>query len=333
MSSRTREDKRRFLKAAAAVFAFIFLLSAVLLIVSVWEDRNSSYIPNDTFAPQSVMEYDGREYELKEGIRTLLILGLDKFEDQAPVDGYTNDRQADFVMLLVIDDNAKTVTALHINRDTMADICVLGLAGEKIGIVNKQLALAHTYGNGREISCRNTADSVSSLLYNIKIDHYVSVTMDSVPIYNDLVGGVEITVLDDFAGIDDSLVKGEKVTLKGQQALTYIRTRKGLEDSTNNHRMERQRQYLNALYDKTIMSKAANENFVLNAAITMSEYVISDCSTNQLGDFADTIIEYDLTEIRTIEGDSIVGEKHMEFFPDMDSLKKNVVELFYVPKK
>ncbi len=320
------------LRIAAGVFLFIFLLSTVLLIVNLWENRNSSYFPEGTAGPQSVMQYNGTEYELKEGIRTLLVLGLDKFDEVEAVDGYTNNKQADFVMLLVIDDNAKTVTALHINRDTMADIPVLGIAGEKIGMVNKQLALAHTYGNGREVSCRNTADAVSSMLYNITVNHYVSVTMDSVPVYNDLVGGVEVTVLDDFTGIDDELVKGETVTLKGEKALTYIRTRKGLDDSSNSTRMVRQRQYLDALYKKSIECKNSDENFVLTAVLQMADYMVSDCSSNQLTELAQTIIDYEFTEIRTIEGDNVVGEVHMEFFPDVDSLKKNVVELFYVPK-
>ena len=208
----------------------------------------------------------------------------------------------------------------------------MGIAGEKLGIVNKQLALAHTYGNGREVSCRNTAEAVSSLLYDINIDHYVSVTMDSVPIYNDLVGGVEVTVLDDFAGIDDKLIKGETVTLVGQQALTYIRSRKGLDDATNATRMVRQRQYLDALYAKTVELKTSDESFVLNAALTMAEYMVSDCATETLSSLAQTIIDYEFTGIRTIDGDSIVGEMHMEFFPDPESLKKNVVELFYIPK-
>ena len=75
---RSRDNKRRILQAAAVVFLFIFLLSTVLLIVSLWEDRNSAYFPGGTLGPQSVLEYNGTEYKLKEGIRTLLVLGLDR---------------------------------------------------------------------------------------------------------------------------------------------------------------------------------------------------------------------------------------------------------------
>ena len=235
-------------------------------------------------------------------------------------------------MLIVIDDEAKTVSALHINRDTMADVTVLGLAGEKIGVVNKQLALAYTYGNGKVVSCRNTADSVSALLYGVDVDHYVSVTMDSVPLFNDLVGGVEVTVLDDYTGVSDELVKGETVTLTGENVMTYIRTRKGLDDSTNSARMNRQRQYLNALYQKTLECSKSDENFILNAVALMTDYTVSDCVSNQLSELMQTIVDYEFVGIRTIEGENVVGEKHMEFYPTIDSVKKNVVELFCAPK-
>ena len=39
-----------------------------------------------------------------------------------------------------------------------------------------------------------------NFLMDVKIDHYISLTMDSVAVMNDLVGGVEVTVLDDFLG-------------------------------------------------------------------------------------------------------------------------------------
>lgn len=75
-------------------------------------------------------------------------------------------------------------------------------------------------------------------------------TMGAVPYINDLVGGVPVTVLDDFSGIDDSLVEGETITLKGEQALHYVRIRGGLEDSSNLNRMKRQQQYLESMAEQ-----------------------------------------------------------------------------------
>ena len=189
--------KKKVLKAIMIVLIIILVFSVLFLCLYMWDKTQGEY-PDSGFSLESTIEYDGQEYVLKKGIETFLILGLDKFEEQNDSSAFTNDKQADFVMLFVIDNNSKSCTLLHINRDTMVDMNVLGLAGEKVGSVNQQLALAHTYGSGDKVSCRNVADAVSKLLLNAKINNYVSITMDAVPLYNDLVGGVELTVLDDF---------------------------------------------------------------------------------------------------------------------------------------
>ena len=100
--------------------------------------------------------------------------------------------------------------------------------------------------------------------------------MDAVPIFNDLVGGVEVEVLHDFTGIDDTLIKGEKVILMGEQALRYVRSRKGVEDSSNTSRMERQQQYVYALYEATKKSMESNPDFIVDASVSMTDYTVSD---------------------------------------------------------
>ncbi len=267
-----------------------------------------------------------------EDVESFLILGLDKFEDAINNDSYNNDQRADFLMLLVFDNSEKKFTAVHLNRDTMVNMNVLGVAGQKIGTVNKQLALAHTYGNGRDVSCRNTADAVSELLNGVKVNHYLSITMDAVPILNDLLGGVEVTVLDDFSGIDDTLIKGETVTLHGDHALTYVRERYGLEDSSNSTRMVRQRQYMTAVYDKAMLKIENDDNFVIEASSKLADYIVSDRSVNQLQEIAKKLSQYKFTEIETLEGESVVKDGLMEFRPDTDSIDKIVFELFYKKK-
>ncbi|MBR5774545.1 MAG: LCP family protein, partial [Clostridia bacterium] len=225
-----RSSKGRRLQYVALILLVVFLLSAVLLFVNIWERVRGD---DDVLGTSdTTLVYNDEEYVLKDGIETVLILGLDKFEGEKDDTAYYNDKQSDFMMLLVIDNYNRKCTGIHINRDTMVEMDILGIAGESVGKVTQQAALAHTYGNGKEVSCRNAADAVSRLLLGVKIDHYISITMDAVPRFNDMVGGVEVEVLDDFTGIDDTLIKGETVTLMGEHALNYVRTRYGLEDSS-----------------------------------------------------------------------------------------------------
>lgn len=325
-----RNDKRKLMRGLAVALLAVFLLTGAFLLLELWEKRQSIFPEQKT--ENTVYEYNGVEYVKNEDVESFLILGLDKFEDAINNDSYNNDQRADFLMLLVFDNSEKKFTAVHLNRDTMVNMNVLGVAGQKIGTVKKQLALAHTYGNGRDVSCRNTADAVSELLNGVKVNHYLSITMDAVPILNDLLGGVEVTVLDDFSGIDDTLIKGETVTLHGDHALTYVRERYGLEDSSNSTRMVRQRQYMTAVYDKAMLEIENDDNFVIEASSKLADYIVSDRSVNQLQEIAKKLSQYKFTEIETLEGESVIKDGLMEFRPDADSIDKIVFELFYKKK-
>lgn len=331
--SKTKISPRQIVRAALIIFLVFIMLASGTYLLHWWDERQGAFAPNDALENMTPsVEYQDQEYVLKDYLETFLVLGLDKFGDEVDNTAYTNDQLCDFVMLFVFDNDAKTCSALQINRDTMVDIHVLGVAGQKIDTVTKQLALAHTYGNGREVSCRNAADAVSGLLRGMKINHYASLTMDAVTTYNDLVGGVEVRVLDDFTGIDDTLVKGELVTLRGAQALTYVRSRKGMEDNTNSARMNRQQQYLKAVYTTTQEKMEQDENFVVDATMKMKDYLVTDRTVNQLQTLIEKVTTYKFTGIRTLEGETKLGEKFVEFYPNADSVEQQVIELFYEPK-
>jgi LCP family protein required for cell wall assembly len=321
-----------------------YLIIAIVAVVSVglvvgafvglkyWEDSQGQFEEQIDFGEEFVT-YDGEDYVLKSNIETFLLIGLDTTSTDESLESYNNNKRADFLMLFIFDNDAKKYTAIHINRDAMTDMNVLGVAGNKVGTVNKQIALAHTYGNGKDASCQNTANAVSELFMGIKVNHYASITMDSVPVANDLVGGVELEVLDDFTGIDDSLVKGQTVLLKGEQALTYVRSRKELEDSSNSTRMERQQQYIKALYAAFNKCADADEDFIVDASLKMSEYIISDRSVTQMQALAEKFSDYTFAGVETLAGENVVGEEYMEFYPDKEAIEKMIIKLFYVPKE
>ncbi len=317
----------KYYKYAAIVLAVVSLVSAGFVLLKLWENSQSKYATIDPENPYVV--YDGRVYLLKDNVESFLVIGLDKYEGDATADSYNNDKQADFLMLFVFDNDAKTCSAIQINRDTMAEISVLGVAGDTVDTVTKQIALAHSYGDGDKVSCRNTVEAVSGVLLGMKVNNYISVTMDAVPLYNDLLGGVEVEITDDFSGIDDALIKGEKITLTGEQALTYVRTRYGLEDSTNSTRMERQRQYIHAMYEQTLARMAVDEEFAVNATLQMSEYIVSDRSVTQLQELLNKFSEYEFTGISYMTGESKVGDQFMEFYPAQESVEQIVIKTFY----
>lgn len=330
----------RVLKGTAAILAVVLVLLAGMLLLQRWENTqdapvsssgSSSAVEADASVDgREITYYNGTAYARREDLETVLLLGVDKFEGETP-EGYINNQQADFLLLLVLDEENETCTPIQLNRDTMTQIQILGVTGEPAGTFTGQLALAHTYGSGEEDSCENTVLAVENLLYGVGIDHYVSLTMDGVALLNDLVGGVTVEVLDDFSGIDDSLVQGETVTLQGQQALTYVRSRGGLEDSSNLRRMERQRQYLSALQQQLKQASQQDSGFTLDALLQLNEYMVSDCTVNQLSDLGDSLAAYQVSDILTTPGDAQEGEEFMEFTVDEAALQQLVMDVFYEP--
>ncbi len=328
MNPQKNDRKRLLLKAGAVFFAAMLLLSTGLLLLSQWEKHYREDQVDATLMEERIT-YNGQEYVLRDDIETLLVLGLDTFEN-ADSDSYRNDKQADFLMLLVMDKQDNSCKAIQINRDTMAQLDVLGVAGDKVGTTTGQLALAHTYGNGREVSCRNTATAVSNLL-GVDIRHFVSVSMSAVPLYNDLVGGVTLEIADDFTSVDPTMVQGTQVTLTGQQALLYVRSRYGLDDPTNNQRMVRQKQYLHAVMEATEQRIQEDKSFVTTAIREMDTYWVSDCPATQLEDMMTRYTTSHPETIYTIEGTTQLGEEFLEFYPDADSVKQIVIACFYEP--
>lgn len=328
--------RKKSLLRAAVILCVAVAAAAALFVVGKWEKMEE---PSDTPDTDDRPEfyYDGAWYTQNTELETLLIAGIDKYSDQLAetlelgkeLDANINTQQSDFLMLLVLDKTRNTCTVLPLNRDTMTQINALGLAGESIGSFTGQLALAHTYGSGGLDSGYNTVQAVSDLLYGVQIDHFITVTMDAVAVLNDLAGGVTVLVEDDFSNVTDQLPQGQEVHLTGSLALTYVRSRRSVADQTNINRMARQKTYLEALYAQLKAQPA--ETFSSKALLELSPYLVSDCSAAALAELYQEILDSKLTVLDAPEGESVRGEKFMEFYPDEQKLQRLAVDLLFIP--
>lgn len=327
-------SNKRMLQSVLILVGIGILGTLLFSFLSRWE-ANRSIVDEEsdpyTDYGRPVVFYNGASYALRKNLETILLIGVDKYEADIGQESYNSTQQADSLWLVILDHTDKTYTVLQLNRDTMTNIPMLGVRGEQAGSFTGQLALAHTYGSGGRDSCRNTVEAVSGLLYGIGIDHYASFTMDAVALINDLSGGVQLTMQEDFSSFDSTMKKGAVVTLKGEQALTYVRTRKGLEDSTNLSRMERQRQYLNALQLNVLACIKRDNTFVLNLITKVSKYMVTDCTIDQMSKLFNETEAYQSSGIIAPEGKAVKGEKYMEFYVDEEALKSLVITSFYEP--
>lgn len=272
---------------------------------------------------------DGIPYYPRQDITVIMLLGIDARGPVRDSGTYNNTGEADMVALLICDEKQEQLRLLNLNRDTMLEIPVLGLGGRQAGTITGQLALSHTYGSGLEDSCENTRKAVADFLSGIRIDYYISMHLDAIPILNDAVGGVPVTVTDDFSAIDPEIPLGTHV-LVGDQAITYVQSRKNLGDQLNMSRMLRQNQYLKAFLQA--VHEKSSDAFVMSVYEQISPYIVTDCSINLISSMAQRYGDYSLAEIVSLPGKNVQGEQYYEFHPDEKQLEALIIELFYAPK-
>ena len=270
-----------------------------------------------------------REFAAKENIETVLVIGVDSPDAQEAVDSYMNTKQADFNLLIVIDHTNKSYTSLALNRDTMTKIPALGVDGVLSYWKDGQLALAHTYGTGREDSCINQVWAVSELLFGEKIDHYISLSMPAIGFANDAVGGVTVTIEDDFSKVDKTLKQGETIKLKGKQAENYVRQRKNMGEQTNINRMKRQKTYMSEWKKLAIEKLKGESTFFFKLLGMVSDYMVSDMSANKLSELSNTLSTYTDNGIVETKGEVKQGKEFMEYYVDEDDLREIILNLYY----
>lgn len=321
------------IKAAIAISVVVVALTGIALALNQWQ--RSQVLPVSTEASNKVIteeepkpiEYNGITYTLRPHLETYLFMGIDVDGPAKGNKSYSGGGQADVQLVLVVDNASQTWQVLQINRDSMVDVQVLGMTGEVLQTQTAQIATAHAYGDGTERSCRNAVTAVSNMLGGKTIDGYLALNMDAVAILNDMVGGVPVTITSDFTMVDPNLHEGETVTLQGQQALTFVRSRKNVDDETNLSRMKRQRQYLTALEEK--MSQQ-DEEFAIRAYDAVSDYMVTDMGSGTVADLGEKMKTYEQLPLLTIAGKSGTDEEGSATYSlDQDSLQQTIVALFY----
>ena len=275
---------------------------------------------------------NGVDYFPRQDITVVMVLGIDQYGPVKSSNYYRNNGSADSVMLLVFDETNQNCTVLYLNRDTMLDMDVLGVRGEYAGTTYGQLALAHTYGSGLEDSCINVKNTLMNFIRGMTVDYYVAMNMDAIPVLNDAVGGVTVTVRDDFSKVNPTITMGE-LTLRGNQVLDYVRTRKDVGDQKNVTRMERQREYVDGFLEKLMEKGAGDLEFSLRLFEEVAPYIVTDCSGNTLSGMLDRYAKFTIAEVVTPEGENLIGDGHYEFYVDEEKLDELILRLFYAPKK
>lgn len=280
---------------------------------------------------QGWVKYEDRIYAYKEDILTFLFMGIDKNSEVQEVAEGTNGGQADALFLAVMDPSEKAVRVIGINRNTMADIDIYNEEGAYVTTTKAQIAVQHGFGNGMEESCGYQIKAVAKLLYGLPVHGYAAVNMSAISDINDAVGGVEVEVLEDLTVKDPALAKGERIRLTGEQAFWYVKYRDTEQFASADRRLDRQKQYLNALIGAAKQAVRQDVTAALDLYKEISSRMVTDITLDEAAYLAPILAEYqfDTDHFYMLEGETVKGERFEEFYVDEEALYEMILEIFY----
>ena len=340
-----KSGKRRFLLildivlvAALGIGIFLFQKNIDRREREAAEQENSGQYVNRT------IPYQGEDYQLKNNLDSVLLIGADTRQGfgEGQLQGKTNSKLADVLVLLVIDKGKKTVTPVQICRETVCQVPWLTDSGQTGGTEERQIALAYSFGSGGKDSCRNTRRAVQNLLFQVPVDHFLAFDLEAIPLLNDIAGGVTVTLAEDIPDLGPAYKSGESVTLSGAEALRFTRYSGKDQPAGSMERFTRHRLYIDALLGKLaesngalmLFSKSAREAIANDPNLTdeglkgAAKYISTDLSMTQLKDLFDTINKYEILPTVFPAGEFAADDTGVYFHAEEASLWACVEDTF-----
>ena len=280
-----------------------------------------------------VITYKGEKYRYNENVSTILFLGSDRtiIQQESNESLIGANGQADTILLGVVDNKNKKISFLSVNRDTMTAVPEYTADDEFAGNKVMQICLAYSYGADNAQSCERMTTAVSNYLYGIPINSYCRLSYDEIPPLNDAIGGVSVKIPEDMTAVNPSWTEGTNVTLQGKDAISFVRWRNTGTVHTNELRMARQKLYLNEYIKQTLTKTRSDFSLPITLYSTATDYMTTDITASKITYLSSKALEYGISTdaIRTVPGESVDGEEHVEFYSDDKALFEIILDLFY----
>lgn len=284
---------------------------------------------------QETIEYNGHTYQFNDNVVSVAFMGIDQ-RDMEESANYDFVGSADADIIVTIDTQTGVAKLIAIPRDTMVDVDIYSDNGMFLRTDNVQLCLAYAYGDGSTQSCDNVIKAVERILYNVPIQKYFALDLDGIKPLNDAIGGVTVDSLYDFP--DLGIFKGQRVTLKGDMAEAYVRTRDMVDVNASLYRSQRQVQYVKAFANQVAPAVIKDFGTVTDLYNTAQDYSRTNMSLSGITYLASLVLSKGTTDFTTYTIEGTMKEStptrfsefvYAEFTPDEDSLMQTVLDVYY----
>lgn len=286
-------------------------------------------VPPQAQQPESMgrtIEQDGVTWRYNTRLRTVLFMGVDTRAGAENKIGIGNNGRSDTLLLFVIDPDEERIQLITISRDTMTKVDVYDRDRNYLFSGKMQLTMQYSFGDSAARSCQLVKSKISDLLYDLPINYHCSLTLDGILAASDLLGGIKLTLEDDWTDIDPTYTAGSTITLKGEQLERFLRYRDTDVSGSNDVRMARHGWFIRQMFSQMGTVGSAGVEMLLDK---LDPYLETDMD-------ADTIKQltsYHLSdEILKIPGQTVQGKAHDEYYIDEEACKQMILDVFYLPE-
>ncbi len=290
----SKESKLRLVIMFRAVFVTFFVVISTVLIMHIITnyDDISTILGSLTDKKLLGVKINSNpdvtpskfNFKMLNRYQNILLLGVDSNgPNTLPFSGVRSDS----IIILNIDNHAKSINAVSIPRDSKVYIA----DGHGIQKINSAYAIG-----GIELTKKTIEETLG-----IKIHNYIIINSDGVKKLIDTIGGVPIYIdsrmdYDDYsAGLHIHLKKGKQV-LTGEEAEGYLRFRKDMLGDIG--RVHRQQKFINALIEKLKSPETLKK--IPDALKIANLYSRTDLNLYQMSQYAATAHDMDINKVEFV---------------------------------
>lgn len=313
----------------------VVILAGVLVFLQLNENgqfHESRNTMSEGFGTLKTIDWNGQKYREKPAVTTILIAGVDRDGTitETNTTSYRDGGQADFLLLMAIDHTDKKIYRFQIERDTMAEVDILGVFGNEVGTRILQICLAHSFGATPADNAKYTVRAVQNLLGGLELDGYYMVDYTSVPVLNDALGGVTVHLDFDMTSVHPEWTLGSTVTLQGKEAEDFVRARMTVGAGTNEERMVRQNEFMTNAIKQMNSKLAENLSFGEELLSTLKDISVTNFTQKRLLEELNQAYNFEIQAVDHPAGEYTIGsDGFVEFHMEEDAAVEWVLNHLY----
>jgi LCP family protein required for cell wall assembly len=238
---------RRVVTALAVVLSLLAVTGTATAVVAYYK-LNGNITKDDVaslIGPDRPKKIDNPDQAKQP--ENILLIGSDKRSGQAAKNPNVAGQRSDTTILLHLAADRKSAVLVSIPRDTIVDIPSCKRSDGTVVQAQPHTMFNSAFSEGGAACTIKTVEHIT----NIRIDHHVVIDFSGFRGMVNALGGVRICLPEDvndpYSHLD--LSKGYH-TVRGEQALAYVRTRHGLGNGGDLSRIDRQQAFLSSMVTK-----------------------------------------------------------------------------------